>query len=543
MYSSRLTSFSCAALLVFFSAFGLQIYAQKASGIGHGVLTSTHTSAEATDSSGDQKDQTSSSDTQKINPPQGDTQTSPARATSPGTAATGASLSRPAGNAAGTEEGAGRLSFHGITFYGNIDIGAQHQTHGATYDENAPQTGLEQVINKNSNHALTHYSQNGLSQSVLGVRGDEKIKGGVSLIFKLEPGIEPLDCIEGVKCFTNSIQSLVNNNGVAQDKQTANFDTNRAGRIDNGEAYFGLANTGEDHFETLTFGRVLSLFSDKVSKYDFDSGSYAFSLVSYIGIVSGGGDSEDLRMDSTLKFTSQFGPYRVAALTQLSGHNPVFQPDGVYGKNQQLDLGYDYRKRASVDVLYAGVRDGISATPLTAAQTLTLPKNSLAATISDNTAYAVMGRYSLDRSARTRVFSGYSHIRFRNPIFPLKPGITDIGGYVLSTLTQNAYTHNKILQAFWVGAQYSITPRLTMSGGYYTFRQNSFGTTSTSCSSSSSATCSGSLNVLPLVFAYKLNKHLDLYVGSEGSFVTNGYSSGYLYTSTVTNTIGGRFHF
>jgi hypothetical protein len=117
--------------------------------------------------------------------PQGDTQTSPTVAQSPGSAGTGASLSRPAGNRPGTIEGVGNLTYKGITFYGNIDIGAQYQTHGATYNDDAPQTGLQQVVVKNSNHALIHYSQNGMSQSVLGIRGDMRLG-------------------QDVRCFSNS---------------------------------------------------------------------------------------------------------------------------------------------------------------------------------------------------------------------------------------------------------------------------------------------------------------------------------------------------
>jgi hypothetical protein len=441
----------------------------------------------------------------------------------------------PAGSEAKLAEGTGELTYHGITFYGNIDIGAQHQTHGATYNSNAPQTGLEQIINKNSNHALTHYSQNGLSQSVLAVRGTERLFPGVSLIFKLEPGVEPLDMK-----FTNSVQSLVTNNGVAQQDQSANFDTNRSGRIDNGEALFGVEITGEREDTKLTFGRVISTMGDNVARYDFNAGSYAFSLISYVGQVSGGGDAEDFRLDSTLKLSSQIGRYRVAGLTQLSGHNSVFQPDGVYGSNRQLSLGGDFR-RLSVEVIYSKVHDGISSASLTAAQMKTLPKKSLAATISDNTAYAVMGKYSIDRAGRTKLYGGYDHIRYANPVLPLSPGITTIGGYVLSVLIQNAYTVNKILTAYWGGARHDFTPKIAVSGGYYTFRQNSYA--GNGCADNSNAKCSGGLNVISGVVAYKFTQHYDAYAGAEWSDVTDGYSSGYLYTNDVTTTIGGRFHF
>jgi predicted porin len=446
----------------------------------------------------------------------------------------GTSASKPSGSKARIPD-PDNLTFYGITFYGNIDVGAQHQTHGATWDSNAPQTGLEQVIVKNSNHAVTHYSQNGLSQSVFGLKGTEKLLDGVSLIFKLEPAIGPVDLK-----FTNSIQSLVNNNGVALANQTSNYDTNRAGKLDNGDAFFGIKASGNNKDATLVFGRVTSILSDNVSTHDPDAGSYAFSLISYQGIVSGGGDSEDLRLDSALKFTSKIGPYRIAALTQFAGHNPVFQPDGVYGSNSQIALGRDFGG-LSADFVYSRVRDGISSTSLSATQVLTLPKNSLAATISDNTAAGIMAKYRIDHAGRANLYGGFVRIRYANPEIPLSAGITTIGSYVLSVLTQNAYTYNKILAASWGGAKYSFTPKLNVSGGYYTFRQNSYA--GNGCTNNSNSKCSGNLNVVGGDVAYKLSKRYDVYGGAEWSDVTNGYSSGYLNTSTVTATVGGRFHF
>jgi membrane-bound inhibitor of C-type lysozyme len=48
---------------------------------------------------------------------------------------------------------------------------------------------------------------------------------------------------------------------------------------------------------------------------------------------------------------------------------------------------------------------------------------------------------------------------------------------------------------------------------------------------------------MPILFAYRLNRSVDLYGGSEGSFVTAGYSNGYLHTTDVTVAVGARYHF
>jgi predicted porin len=428
-----------------------------------------------------------------------------------------------------------QLTYRGVTFYGMFDVGAIHETHGATYDGNSPQIGVEDLISKNGNHALTHYSEDGLGQSNLGFKGREHLFDGVSLIFKLEPGVELLDMK-----FTNSIQSLVNNNGVALADQSTNFDTNRSGRIDNGDAYWGFSVDGEQKSASLVYGRVVSVMAENVTKYDFEPGSYAFSLVAYITQVDGGGDSEDFRLDSALKFTGQLGRNRIELLDQIAGHNAVFQPDGVYGSNRQISLGRDFR-RLSMDVIYTRVHDGIASASLTAAQMLTVPTNSLAGTISDNTAYAVMGKYSVDHAGRLKLYGAYDHMLYANPIHPLTPGITTIGGYTLSILTQTAYTTHKMVNAFWGGARYDLTPRLDLSGGYYTMRQNSY--SGNGCTNNSAAQCSGNIQVVSEVATYKLAKRWDVYGGEEWSHVMNGYSSGYMYKTNENVSVGGRFHF
>src|SRR5579864_210272 len=80
---------------------------------------------------------------------------------------------------------------------------------------------------------------------------------------------------------------------------------------------------------------------------------------------------------------------------------------------------------ASVDAYYSKVYSAITATSLTAAQLAKLPAlgysvaDSLAATISDNTAYALMALYKLDP---LKFFAGYEYIKYENPRTPLSAG-------------------------------------------------------------------------------------------------------------------------
>ena len=421
------------------------------------------------------------------------------------------------------------LTYHGITVYGTIDIGGAYQTHGVDSNSHL-QTGLAYPISKNSNQSITSLANSGLSQSVLGIKGDIELIDGFSGIFKLEPGVNPLTFN-----FTNSSQSLVDNNGRSLKNQTANGDTNRAGRIDNGDAYIGVKSTD---YGVLVFGRQTGVLADNIIKYDPNGGAYAFSLIGYYGSVGGGGDGEDVRLDSSLKYTNQFGWLRMSALYQPGGtQREPLSPSGVSGSTVQLALGEDYGN-FSGDFTYAHKNDGIAAAALSSTQMLTLPADSLAATVSDNTAYAAMGKYT---AGLAKIYGGYERIRFANPSSLLSAGITDIGGYTLSALTQNAYTTNKILQVYWIGMKYSMTPKLDLTGAYYGWHQNSY--SGNGCSNTSSPKCSGNLDVLSFVAVYKLMKHLDVYGGTEWSGVRGGSASGYLYTNNLTTMVGVRLKF
>ncbi len=327
---------------------------------------------------------------------------------------------------------------------------------------------------------------------------------------------------------------MVENNGIAKPNQTANTDGPRAGRIDNGKAYFGfqLKDRG-----TITFGRQSSLLGDDVMKYDPVASSYAFSLISYIPSVGGGGDVQDVFLDQSLKYAIQIKHYRLGLLTQLKGYNSVFSPDHVYGSTKQLNLGWDHR-RFSADAAYSKRYDGIFAGTLTAAQMTTLPANSLAGTISDNEAYTVMGKYLAGHST---IYGGYGHIRYANPHVLLAAPITEIGGYKLSVLTQNAYNVNKILNVYWTGWKRPITPKIDLTGAYYGWRQNSY--SGNGCKDNSSPKCSGNMNVVSGVGTYKFNRSILGYAGFEWSYVMNGSSYTYLADHNILTMVGAQYRF
>jgi predicted porin len=200
----------------------------------------------------------------------------------------------------------------------------------------------------------------------------------------------------------------------------------------------------------------------------------------------------------------------------------------------QADIGGNFAG-ASVDAFYSKIDSAITASSLSAAQVAKLPglysvSNSLAATISDNTAYALMASYKFDP---VKFFGGYEYIRYTNPKQPLSAGFTDIGGYVLAVVSDSAYNTPKDVQVYWTGVRYTVIPNLELTAAYYHVHQEAYGP----------GTQAGTLEALSFDADYHFNVHFDAYLGAMYSGVDDGLATGYLYTTNINPTVGVRYKF
>src|SRR5208283_461053 len=175
-------------------------------------------------------------------------------------------------------------------------------------------------------------------------------------------------------------------------------------------------------FGTLTFGRQVTLLAEGTIKYDPNYNATAFGLLGASNTYSGGGSSEDNRLDSTAKYLVSFDDVvHLGALYKFNGSY------GAANTAIQADIGGEYAG-VSVDAYYSKLNSAITAASLTAAQVAELPKlgysvaNSLAGTISDNTTYSLMALYNFDP---LKFFAGYMHIKYANPANPLSAGFND----------------------------------------------------------------------------------------------------------------------
>jgi len=426
------------------------------------------------------------------------------------------------------------LTWAGLTLYGNVDLGLQYQTHGAPASDYIAYS-TEPVIQKNSNDSVTTLVSSPLSWSRIGLACNEPLTGDVAAVFRLETYFNPTS-----GNLSNGLKSLTLNNGRSVASQTANLDSSVAGQLFGGSAFAGVSSPA---YGMLTFGRHQTVLADGIVKYDAledgQDSAHDFSLLGGSRTAAGGGSTEDTRLDRSVKYGARFDWLHVGALYQLGSGS------GTANSAVQAQLGASFAG-ASVDAFYAKKYDAISASTLTAAQVAGLGapysvSNSVQATVSDNTAYAFMALYDF---RIVKVYAGYEHISFANPQDPLPAGSIGIGGYVLADVSNTAYASDRVLQIFWGGVKWYLTPDLYIAAGGYGYRQNSFATgANAGCSTTVSSGCRGTESAWSALADYRFNGHFDTYVGAVWTGVADGLASGYLNTSALTTTAGLRIKF
>jgi predicted porin len=423
------------------------------------------------------------------------------------------------------------LTWRGITLYGVVDIGVQFDTHSAPFTPYRP-SASGNIVRQNSSQSATGFTPSNMGQSRVGLQGLEPLNEELSAVFQVETFFNPQSGE-----LADSLKSLTANNGRSLANQTVGVDGSSAGQALQ-TAFVGLKSA---RFGTLTFGRQTTLMLEGSIKYDPNYNASAFGLLGASNTYSGAGAQEDNRLDSTAKYSIGFNDLvHFEALYKFNGSN------GSSNTAVQADIGAEYAG-ASVDAYYSKVNSAITATSLTAAQVAKLPalgyseSNSLAATISDNTAYALMALYKIDP---LKFFAGYEYIKYANPTTPLSAGFNDIGGYTLAFVTNNAYNNSKTVQVYWTGVRYTVIPHLDLTAAYYGYRQNAYGTgKQAGCTTAAYSTCSGTFEAFSFDADYFFSEHFDVYAGAMYSGVHDGVASGYLSTTNINPTLGVRFKF
>jgi predicted porin len=464
------------------------------------------------------------------------------------------------------------LTWHGITLYGAYDVGIGWVSHGLP--ENAYNYEGASLINRNGSHNRFLVAPNNLQQTGLGVRGREQFAPGWSIVFNASTGINPQSGQLANASATNFI-----NNGLPRSAYSYAIDGARAGQPFNDEIYLGISST---QFGTLTFGRQRSLGTDAMLQYDPAGGSYAFSYIGYNGTMSGGGDTEDSRWDSALKYRLSVGQVHFGAMYKFAdGSGGCYSPlagwsaatcvgEPAHNNAYGFDIGGEHGK-FSADIVFQHYNDAISVlNPLLGPQSLTqpyqstvnsintnqitglnliAPTNTLYGIVTDNNAIMGAVKYTWNQF---RFFGGYEFIAQNNPHDPLGVGASDQGGYLLSGVEDNNLDSTKLVNLWWMGAKYAYDKKTDITLAWYQQHQNTFRVPAV-CSPAAGfrSSCAGTLYEVSLYTDHHFTPRFDGFAGIAYSAVSGGLDIAiphgpgvpYLHPSNIAPTVGARFAF
>ncbi len=280
----------------------------------------------------------------------------------------------------------------------------------------------------------------------------------------------------------------------------------------------------------LTAGRQNSLIVDGLGRFDPMGGAPNYSVIGFSNTAAGGGDTQDARYNTSVKYRVGVGPIRLAALYQFGGFDQGNGSNGAFAVGIAGDFGPFSFGAEGEKVKDAVALSNFAEFPLPAG----VSANALKATLSNNTNGDLGVKYTFDKAT---IYSGWEYILFANPSDAYPDGFTAIGNYPVPAgyVNSTAYTEHKILRVFWTGIKYDVD----IAAGYYHYYQNDYNTSPCTDGGLSAPSCRGALNAysaMPL-------KRVTAYGGVMWSQVTGGLASGYLYRVNIAPSLGVRVEF
>ena len=436
-----------------------------------------------------------------------------------------------------------QVTGYGVRFYGALNVGATYQTNGAPHD-NQYGNGMTYFPQKMNNGGKFGITANPFGASYLGLQINEPLAQGWSFVAQLEVQVDPTS-----GTLANSPGSLRDQVGVPLALERGVSDGSVNGQFYNSLGFFGFSS---DTWGTLTFLRQGTLMRDATIAYD-PIPSYAFSLVGATGAISGGGDTQNVRDTTAVKYRVNLGDWRFGVFGQAGGYNQGNSAKGTI----EGSVGADFRIGGGVlsaDLIGGFTKDAVSESlagfavdPNTGVGIAGSAATGVSATISDNTNVMLVAKYTVQRLT---LYAGWEWMQFANPSEAVTGAFTDISGFTITNPSNTGFPRDKILQVAWTGARYSITPTLDVLGAYYHYWQNDFSNAAATVGSGSRTTCAvvttalsscaGAQDAVSAVLDWQFAPKWDTFVGTMYTRLNGGLDSGFLARDNWVTTAGVR---
>ena len=208
---------------------------------------------------------------------------------------------------------------------------------------------------------------------------------------------------------------------------------------------------------SVALGRNYNPIYDIVTDYDPVMQSQTFSpLGASNSIGGGGGYSENVRIDNSLKYKNSFGPVKLGLLYKVGGQAGNSSAGSAYA----LNLGYE-EGPFGVQAVYEAFTDSLKSATSTVAGEVNV-------TNYNTSAYIVAAKYLFDNFT---VRGGYESYTLKAPSDALATlGITNFAGYTIANAgaaSANFSAAEQTTRIAFIGGDYNFTPALNLALGFY----------------------------------------------------------------------------
>ncbi|HEY8024477.1 MAG TPA: porin [Burkholderiaceae bacterium] len=334
-----------------------------------------------------------------------------------------------------------------VELYGIIDLAIGHVEHSLSADPNYGNTVNGYTATKSTiNNPLNAMINGGIQGSRWGLRGSEDLGGGLRSFFVLESGFNAQDGV-----LPNGAASLALNSPKAS---TVSSNSSLNGQLFNRQAYVGVSDAS---LGTLAVGRNYNPIYEIVTDYDPVAQSQTFSALGSSNAVGGGGGfSENVRIDNSVRYKNKVGALSFGALYKIGGAAGNNSAGSAYA----LNLGYE-EGPFGIQAAYEEFTDALKSSVSTVAGNVNV-------TNYNTSAYFIAGKYIFGQAT---LRGGYESYKLRAPSDSLASlGITTFAGYPIgnaASASANFGAAEQTTDVWFFGGDYNFTPALNLAIGFY----------------------------------------------------------------------------
>ncbi|MCX6178935.1 MAG: porin [Chlorobiales bacterium] len=400
-----------------------------------------------------------------------------------------------------------------VSVYGILDAAVGDLTHSLSVDPQLPgSVNPVTPVKKTVPGAAIGLFNGGFQSSRVGVKGSSDICEGTKVFFNLEEGINlPTGRV------SNSAAALASNGGTATTSYTSGGSVD--GQLFSRQANVGLSNAD---WGSLAVGRNYTLFYDICQAYEPVQAASLFSPIAYSGTYGGGGGAtEDLRVDNSLRYTNKIGSFNLGAMYKFGGTAGEASAKSAYGVNAGYNEG-----NFGIQAAYEAFNDAISAS-------LSTTPNQVAITNENTKAFIVATKYKIG-AATLKI--GYQQFTLSKPsdTFPTTGSLYNYYGQTVSGLT-NFPGADRTTHIVFGGGDYNFSEKFNLAAGIYDLSPQR---------SDDNVQKSANQIYLSLLADYHITKALDTYAGvMYGSFSGSQYPTTTYYQTNCLSAVGIRYKF